>query len=95
VDSLERRAPGVRAAVLPGRPVPRLPPQSGLLDRPEDPVKFGASDLISFSPAGGATAGSLYLSDGVGMVALVVNGITGRLRMFRYDAARHTWKEML
>jgi hypothetical protein len=89
-----RLAPGVRAGVLEDREIPRLPPQRGLLTRLEDPIKFGASDLASFSPLGSATAGSLYLTDGQDMTALVVNGQTGRLRLFRFDLTADDWKEM-
>jgi hypothetical protein len=82
------------AGVLGGVVVPRLPPQSGPLDNPADPIKFGAADLVSFSPLGSATAGSLYLSDGAAMTALVLNGNTGRLRLFRFDPLTARWKEM-
>ncbi len=91
---LSLRAPGVRAGVLGGLAVPRLPPQTGLLDNPGDPVKFGAADLVSFSPVGSATSGSLYFTDGAGMTALVLNGNTGRLRLFRFDTSVLRWKEI-
>ena len=87
-------APGVRAGVLPDQEVPRLPPQKGTLSGLDDPVKFGAGDLASFAPRGSATPGSLYLTDGTDMTALVVNGQTGRLRLFRFDRAAAAWKEM-
>lgn len=91
---LSSRAPGIRAGILTERPVPRLPPQSGWLDRPEDPIRFGSSDLISFAPSGSATSGSLYLTDGVRMTAVVVNGVTGRLRLFRLGEREDNWKEL-
>ncbi|MFQ5767070.1 MAG: Tfp pilus assembly protein FimT/FimU [Acidobacteriota bacterium] len=91
---LSRLAPGVKADILPGYRVPRLPPQTGSLPRLQDPVKFGASNMATFSPLGGARSGSLYLSDGVRMNALVVNGTTGRLRIFRFDTSKNHWKEM-
>ncbi|MCZ6600062.1 MAG: hypothetical protein O7A07_04400 [Acidobacteria bacterium] len=97
VRQLSQVAPGVRAGLLMGTfsaGVPRLPPQSGWITNPEDPVKFGASDMASFSPQGSATSGSLYLTDGHDMAALVINGITGRLRLFRFDLTGRDWKEM-
>jgi hypothetical protein len=87
-------APGVRAGFLGGEMIPRLPPQRGTLTGLDDPVKFGAGDLASFSPLGSATPGSIYLTDGTDMTALVVNGQTGRLRLFRFDRAAADWKEM-
>lgn len=94
---LSQVAPGVRAGLLTSTSpveVPRLPPQSGWIANPLDPIKFGASDMASFSPQGSATSGSLYLTDGHDMAALVINGITGRLRLFRFDLTRRDWKEM-
>ena len=59
-----------------------------------DPVRFGSSDIASFSPAGGCTAGSLYLRSSRGVqYAVRVAGATGRLRVLRYDAAARTWRE--
>lgn len=87
-------APGVRFGVLDGVAVPRLPPQTGALSRLDDPVKFGAADMAVFSPLGSATAGSLYLTNGSEMAALVINGVTGRLRLFRFDPVQQAWKEM-
>lgn len=99
--SRERRlsqvAPGVRAGLLTGTTlprVPRLPPQAGWISNPENPVKFGSSRMASFSPQGSASSGSLYLTDGRDMAALVLNGVTGRLRLFRFNVTRRDWKEM-
>ena len=91
--SLRARVRGVRAAILTGRRVPRLPPQRGRLPA-GDPVRFGSADLVSFAPAGSATSGSLYLTDGIRMTALVVNGVTGRLRLFRLEDRDTHWKEL-
>jgi len=84
----------LRAGLGAGPVPPALPPQSGRLDRPEDPIKFGGADLAAFSPAGSATPGSLYLTDGRQSVALVLNGVTGRLRLFRLQGAKAAWKEI-
>jgi len=91
---LSRFAPGVHFGVLSGVVIPRLPPQTGALTRLDDPVKFGAANMAVFSPLGSATAGSLYLTNGSDMAALVVNGVTGRLRLFRFATIERTWKEM-
>ena len=56
-----------------------------------DPVRFGASDLASFSPSGGCTAGTLFLRSTKGaQYAVRVAGVTGRLRVLRYDAPAKT-----
>ena len=60
-----------------------------------DPVRFGASDLASFTPAGTATAGTVYLrSAGGAQFAVRVAGVTGRTRILRFDTARRQWVEV-
>ncbi len=59
-----------------------------------DPVRFGASDLASFSPAGTCTAGSLWLRAANGAQYIVrVAGVTGRVRVLRWDAAARSWRQ--
>lgn len=52
-------APGVRVGILPGLPAP--PPEKGPLEG-DDPIRFGKSDILSFSPLGTATPGTFYLA---------------------------------
>jgi prepilin-type N-terminal cleavage/methylation domain-containing protein len=60
-----------------------------------DPVRFGRSDIASFSPAGTASAGSLYLRSALGVqYAVRVAGINGRTRVLRYDTATGRWREI-
>jgi len=94
LSQARRLGGGVRFGVLENIQVPRLPPQSGPLSNPADPVKFGRSNTASFSPLGSATAGSLYLHNGTGMAALVIHGVTGRLRLFRFQPEQRLWKEI-
>jgi prepilin-type N-terminal cleavage/methylation domain-containing protein len=80
--------PGVDVAID-----PTLRGPSGEAPNP-DPVRFGRSDLASFSPSGTCTAGSLYLrSRGQVQYAVRLAGVTGRTRVLRYDAASQTWKD--
>jgi len=59
-----------------------------------DPVRFGSADLVSFSPAGTCTSGSLYLRSPRGVQYVVrLSGITGRLRVLRYDQPSRQWTE--
>jgi Tfp pilus assembly protein FimT len=59
-------------------------------------VSFGASGIVSFTPAGTATPGSIYLRgrDGV-EYAVRVFGATGRTRVLRYDVATRAFVETL
>ena len=83
---------GVRFGIPAGR-YPRVPPSRGLLAGGQDPIRFGRSDIVSFSPLGDATAGTAYLTDDSGrMAAVVVFGATARVRVLRYDARTGAWR---
>jgi Tfp pilus assembly protein FimT len=57
-----------------------------------DPVRLGSSDILSFGPLGTATAGTLYLRGrGREQYAVRVLGVTGRVRVLRFDFASGTW----
>ena len=70
-------APGVRIGFNPG--VPAIPPDRGLLSG--DPVRFGVSDILSFSPLGTATPGTFYLAGDGSQAAVRVTGGTARVRL--------------
>jgi len=78
------RFEGIRIG-LPLKPVPQIPPGSGPISLPGDPVKFGNTNLVSFSPSGSVSGGTLYLTDGTRVGAVVVFGPTGRIRLQRFD----------
>jgi type II secretory pathway pseudopilin PulG len=62
------------------------------LDRLDDPIRFNRSDLASFDPLGGATPGSVYLTDGDSRLVVVrVFGSTGKVRTASYDRRSQTW----
>lgn len=71
--------PGVSIALAPGMPV-------------ADPVQIGNSDLLSFSPMGTATSGTIYIlgRDGT-QWAVRVLGATGRTRVLRYVVRTGEW----
>jgi len=77
----------------PGRP-PRDPGDPRRrLNRLDDPIRFNDSDIASYSPIGKSTPGSLYVTDGVSVLAVVrVLGLTGKVRVMRWDAAADRWK---
>jgi len=57
-----------------------------------DPVRLGGSDVLSFSPTGTATSGTLYLRGRSGLqYALRVLGATGRVRVLRFAAGEGQW----
>jgi prepilin-type N-terminal cleavage/methylation domain-containing protein len=80
-------APGVRVGINPG--VPNIAPESGLLSG--DPVRFGSSDILSFSPMGTATPGTFYLAGDSAQAAVRVNGGSARVRLMLWRGGR--WRE--
>ena len=59
-----------------------------------DAVRFGASDLASFSPLGSSSSGSLLVRSPNGIQFMVrVAGVTGRTRLLRYDAQARVWRD--
>ena len=72
---LSQTFPGVRYGSLPAGA--KEPFMRGL--------QIGRSHIISFSPLGSSTTGTLYLSNDYGLVyAVVIFGSTGRVRVARY-----------
>ncbi|MFI5006456.1 MAG: Tfp pilus assembly protein FimT/FimU [Solirubrobacterales bacterium] len=71
-------APDVRVGINPA--VREIPPDTGWLSG--DPIRFGSSDILSFSPLGTATPGTFYLAgDGV-QAAVRVSGSSARVRLW-------------
>jgi prepilin-type N-terminal cleavage/methylation domain-containing protein len=84
---LTANAPGVFVGFIPG--VPELPPESGTLSG--DPVRFGSSDMLSFSPLGTATPGTFYLAGDHLQAAVRVTGGSARVRLMIWRGGR--WVE--
>lgn len=83
----------VRFGFPPG-PAPRDPGDPGRrLDRLHDPIRFNHSDLASFGALGGATPGSLYITDGRHHLAMVrISSRAGKVRVLYYDSKRERWR---
>jgi hypothetical protein len=57
-------------------------------------VDLGGSDLLSFSPAGTATSGTISVRGRDGsQFGLRVFGVTGRVRLLRFDPVLRQWIE--
>ena len=61
---------------------------------PGDPIQLSGTSLLTFTPSGTATSGSVYLRgrDGTQYVVRVL-GATGRVRVLRYDTSQGQWIE--
>jgi prepilin-type N-terminal cleavage/methylation domain-containing protein len=57
-----------------------------------DPVRIGSTNLLSFSPLGTATPGTIYVRGRDGLqLALKITGATGRTRLLRYVPHTREW----
>jgi type II secretory pathway pseudopilin PulG len=89
---LEHAAAGVVLGFPDAGPVPRIPPADGWIDDLDDPVRIGGAKLLSFSPLGSSSTGTLYVTDGrLRLYAIVVYGRTARIRVWRYLVTRGRW----
>lgn len=85
---------GIRLGIPGPERIPRVPPSRGVLVPGEDPVQFGGSEIISFSPRGESSSGAVYLTDRRGgLRAVIVYGRTGRIRTWRYVPEAHVWRQ--
>jgi hypothetical protein len=59
----------------------------------DDPIRFNRSDIASFSPLGGATPGSIYVTDGARRLYCVrIDSRSSRARVLRWDAESDVWE---
>ncbi len=78
-------------AVLPGLPAvdPGSPPPGS------DPIKLGSSDILTFTPQGTSTSGSLYLrGKSSSQYAVRTLGQTGRTRVLKFAPRAGTWNPL-
>jgi len=93
-QTLESRFPGVRFGIPGPASIPRVPPSRGRLTPGSDPIQFGPSDIVSFSPIGEASSGALYLTDRrESLRAVVLYGRTGRIRVWRWVPETQMWRQ--
>jgi Tfp pilus assembly protein FimT len=93
VDAERRLSDYTSVALRVARDVPE-PETGALLTAGSDPLRIGRSSLVSFSPLGSATGGTLYLAAATGpQMAVRLFGATGRARVLRFDVASRQWRE--
>ena len=57
-----------------------------------DPVQIGSSTLLSFSPMGSSTSGTLFICGAPGnQFAVRVLGATGRTRILEFNVGKRRW----
>jgi hypothetical protein len=60
----------------------------------DDPVRLGGTELLSFTPEGTASSGTIYIRSRDGSrLAVRVFGVTGRTRILEFDPVSRAWVE--
>lgn len=54
-------------------------------------INFNQSTLCSFAPDGSATPGTIYLTDGIGAIAVRSSGADGTIRILLYNRGKRRW----
>ena len=91
--SMKRRYPGIDFSFLPG--FTALDPNGDPIGNLSDPVKFGRSDICTFTPLGHASPGSIYLSNGRSRQGLVrISPSSARIQIFEWETGRKAWNRL-
>lgn len=90
-ERLADQFPRVDFGALPGLP----PVEPGTTPPGDDPIRLGAADMVTFTPLGTSTPGSLYVL-GPRRIQYVVRifGTTGRTRILKFDRRSGLWKPL-
>ncbi|NOZ95867.1 MAG: hypothetical protein GXP47_14175 [Acidobacteria bacterium] len=85
-----RAGPGILA----GLPVPDPSGRGRLRGDPGDPIRAGRGDIVTLSPAGTATPGSIYFCDGRSRMRVIrIYGGTARIRQMIWHRGWRRWKK--
>lgn len=91
--SMQRRYPGITFSFLPG--FTALDPNGDPIGNLSDPIKFGRSDICTFTPLGNASPGSIYLSNGRNRQAIVrISPSSARIQIFEWETGRKAWNRL-
>jgi prepilin-type N-terminal cleavage/methylation domain-containing protein len=91
--SMKRRYPGISFSFLPG--FTALDPNGDPIGNLSDPIKFGRSDICTFTPLGNASPGSIYLSNGRNRQAIVrISPSSARIQIFEWETGRRAWNRL-
>ncbi|MHB1047957.1 MAG: pilus assembly FimT family protein [Thermoanaerobaculia bacterium] len=88
--SVRKRWPKVTVGFIPG--FVARDPSGNPAGNLSDPVRFGRSDIASFSPIGDCSPGSVWLGDAKSRQSLVrLSPATATITIYEWAAARQSW----
>jgi type II secretory pathway pseudopilin PulG len=88
-EQLSEAFSGVDFGTLPGLPAI----DAGDAPPGNDPIRFGAGNMVSFSALGTSSSGTLYVKGrGDAQYAVRIVGATARVRIFRFDTRSRRWQ---
>jgi hypothetical protein len=87
VEWLDVHARGVSLRI--NRPIDEV---GGVTRLDADPLRIGNTSMVSFSPTGSSTSGTLYVAADRGpQMAIRIYGATSRVRVLTFDAQARRW----
>ena len=87
---LGSRYPGISFSFVPG--MNGLDPSGAPIGSLSDPIRFGRSDICTFSPVGNASPGTVYLSNRKNRQAAVrVSPTTARIQIWTWHGKKLKW----
>ncbi len=82
---------GVEFGILEGK-VKDVPTSGGTINNSDDPIKFGRSNIVSFSPIGRSSSGSVYLKSGNSyMFTIKLYGASAKMKEWEYNSTTEDW----
>jgi Type II transport protein GspH len=89
VERLSDHFAGIDFGVLADLP----PVDAGSAAPGTDPIKLGSSSILTFTPLGTSSSGSLYLRGRRNLQFVIrILGETGKTRVLKFDSRAHQWK---
>ena len=91
IERLPEQFNGIDFGAIPGLP----PVDTGGTPPGTDPIRLGAGSFASFSAAGTASTGTVYIRSRRGaQYAVRIFGETGKTRMLKFDLATRKWRPL-
>lgn len=86
VERIGDKFPGVRFALEPG-----CPDADGASTSSTDGLRIGTARILTMTPEGTSSSGTLYLAGKGGQFAVRVLGATGRVRVLQFHPGERRW----